>query len=117
MARGKSEFRLQCEAAGLNPPTVRARMKNGMSLKEALSMPSLVRRPGQKIGYDPNIGMLAQADDSWKAVRECIRKLDSQLKLRDRIISRIKEDTEGRKAYERVMKEIVEDSPILGGGR
>lgn len=109
MSRGKSEFTLQCEAAGLNPQTVRARMKNGMSLKEALSMPPLVRRDGGAIGYDPNIGMLAQADDSWKAVRECIRKLDSQLKLRDRIISRIKDDPEGRKVHERVMKEMVEE--------
>lgn len=109
MPKGKSEFTIQCGAAGLNPQTVRMRMKKGMTLKEALSMPVLGRL-GTPIGYDPNVGMVVQAEAAWRTTLECLKRLDSQLKLRDRIIARIKDDPEGRKAYERAMKKIVEAS-------
>ncbi len=108
MARQKSEFMLRCEAAGLNHQTVRYRMRKGMSLNEALSVQSLASGR-QEVVYDRNRPQLDQADMSWQAVRSCIKSLEHQVRMFERIIAGIKEDPEGRKAYERAMKKIVED--------
>lgn len=108
MARPESEFVLQCKSVGLSPATVRQRMYKGMSLNEALSMPTKRRNSGV-INYDRNRAQLIQADESWQAVRNCIKSLESQVKMFERIIGRIKEDAAGSKIYEQVMKEIVQN--------
>lgn len=67
-----------------------------------------VKRKGGVVVYDRNRAQLIQADESWQAVRTCIKSLEGQVKMFERIIARIKEDPAGMKVYEQVMKAMVE---------
>lgn len=107
MARQKSEIARQCEAVGVSVSTIRYRMRKGLSFKEALSMPTRETRR-QGIVYDRNRPQIVQADMSWQAVRNCIKSLDNQVRMFERIIALIKEDPEGGRIYDRAMREMVE---------
>lgn len=57
---------------------------------------------------DRNKPQLIKADASWLVVRNCIRSLEHQVKMFERIIALIKEDPDGRRIYDRAMREMVE---------
>lgn len=116
MARQKSELTRQCEAAGVPVATIQYRMRKGLSLKEALALPNRKTMRRETV-YDRNRPQIAQAEMSWQAVRNCVKSLETQVRMLEQIIEKVKEDPAGRKVHERVMKEIVEEPLILGGGR
>lgn len=74
---------------------------------EVPPIPSRERFHGQS-SHDRNKPQLLNADASWQVVRNCIKSLEHQVKMFERIIACIKDDPEGRKVYEKAMKTIVE---------